>query len=269
MKATSPVPTILSLARRPALFGQCVLLALSGAAVADSELPTAQALLAAHIEAVGGEDVLNRQFESTTTGRFVMPAAGLEGTVKVFSRMPVERAVSIDLPDIGTIQSGYKDRSAWAVDPFMGPRLVTGAELDIQIESNEPGALFRSDEFVESMRTTEIAEYDGESCYKVFVKWKTGRESTDCYSTESGYLIATEFTVESPMGEVETTTVFTDYTVFESDGVELKLPATTVVTTMGQAQQLLIDSIELGAPADEHFALPPAIKTLKEDAQAD
>ena len=82
MNATSSVPTILSLSRRPVLFGQCVLLALSGAAVADSELPTAQSLLAAHIEATGGEDVMKLQFESTTSGRFVMPAAGLEGTVK-------------------------------------------------------------------------------------------------------------------------------------------------------------------------------------------
>ena len=66
------------------------------------------------------------------------------------------------------------------------------------------------------------------------------------------------------MGEVETVTVFDEYKTFESDGVGVLLPTTTSVTTMGQKQQLIIDSVELGAPADEYFELPPAIVTLME-----
>jgi hypothetical protein len=246
-------------------FSSLALLLGSTVSLADSELPEARSLVEAHIAASGGHDALERQMESTTTGRFVMPAAGMEGQMTLFSRLPTERAIRIELPGIGEIQSGYRDGQAWSVDPFMGPRLITGAELAMQIESNEPGALMRSDEFVDSMQTVGTAEYNGQSCYQVDVVWKSGRTSNDCYSVESGLLIASEGSVESPMGVMETTTVFSDYRTFESDGVEVTLPAMTEVTTMGQRQQLIIDSVELGRPADEHFELPPAIVTLMTD----
>lgn len=243
---------------------------LGGSAIAaENELPDARELLDAHLEASGGVESLQRSLESTTRGRFVMPAAGIEGQMTMFSRTPTERAISIDLEGLGTMQSGYKDRQAWSVDPFMGPRLISGPELDLQIESNEPGAMYRSDEFVESMETVRTAEYNGEACFEVEVVWKSGRESTDCYSKESGFLIASEATIESPMGEMQTVTVFTDYKTFGDDDEQVILPATTNVTTMGQQQQLIIDSVELGAPADEHFELPPAIQTLKESEASD
>ncbi len=237
--------------------------------VADSELPAARSLVDAHIEASGGEQAMLRQMDSTTTGRFVMPAAGMEGQMTMYSRTPTERVMMIELEGLGTIHTGYADRQAWSVDPFMGPRLITGEELTIQIESNEPAATIRSDEFVESMTTTGTAEYNGESCYEVEIVWKSGRESTDCYSQDTGLLLASTFTVESPMGQMETLTVFDEYKTFERDGVEFKLPVTTNVTTMGQEQQLIIDEIELGRPADEKFAVPPAIATLMEDKTAE
>ncbi|MEM7612095.1 MAG: hypothetical protein AAF270_10470 [Pseudomonadota bacterium] len=269
MNATSVASVFRLFARRPVVACQFLAVALAGNAIADTELPSAQSLLDAHIEATGGKESMNDQLESTVTGRFLMPAAGMEGQLTVYSRMPLERTVNIELPGIGSMQSGYKDRSAWSMDPFMGPRLVTGAELEVQIESNEPGALLRSDEFVESMRTVALAEFNGESCYKVEVKWKTGRETLDCYSVDNDYLIATESTMESPMGTMETTTVFTDYKTFTSNGIDMILPGTTLVTTMGQSQQVLIDSVELGAPDDDYFALPAAITTLLEDEQTE
>jgi hypothetical protein len=242
----------------------------SSLSFADSELPDARSLIDAHIEASGGMEIIERQLESTTRGRFVMPAAGMEGQLTLYSRLPTERISHIELPGIGAIHTGYKDGQAWSVDPFMGPRLVSGGELDLQIEANELGALIRSDEYVDAMQTVGLAEYNGESCYKVEISWKSGRESVDCYSVDTGFMVAQEATMESPMGVVESVTVFSDYTTFESNGVEIILPATTNVTTMGQQQQLIIDSVELGAPADENFELPAAIVTLMaDDAAAD
>jgi len=257
---------------RPRSLRSCltlIALALSSAPIhADSSLPDARSLVEGHIAASGGQSALERQMNSTMTGRFAMPAAGMEGQITLYSRTPTERAIEIDLPGIGLIQSGYSDGQAWSVDPFMGPRLMSGAELKMQIESNEPGALMRSDEFVDSMQTVGMAEYDGKACYEVDVVWKSGRESSDCYSVDSGLLLASEGRVESPMGVMETMTVFSDYKTYESDGVELILPAMTEVTTMGQQQQLIIDAIVLGSPADEYFDLPPAIVTLKADQAA-
>ena len=241
------------------------LLAMSASvSFADNELPSARSLVDAYIEASGGAEAMQQQMDSITKARFLMPAAGMQGQMTIYSRTPTERVVEIELEGLGMIHTGYNQGQAWSVDPFMGPRLITGDELEIQVETNELGAMVRSDEFVESMQTTGTAEYNGETCYEVEVVWKSGRETMDCYSKDSGLLLASSFTVESPMGEMQTVTVFDEYKTFESNGVEVLLPATTSVTTMGQEQQVVIDSIELGAPADENFALPPAIVTLME-----
>ncbi|MEN1728821.1 MAG: hypothetical protein AAGJ52_10330 [Pseudomonadota bacterium] len=240
----------------------------SSLSFADTELPDARSLVDGYVEAVGGMDAMMQSMDATMRGRFVMPAAGMEGEMVLYSRTPTERFMEIELPGLGSIRSGYKDGMAWSVDPFMGPRLITSAELDMQIEANEPGALARSEEYVESMQTVGTAEYNGESCYKVDVVWKSGRETSDCYAVDTGLLLASEATVESPMGMMETTTVFAEYKTFESNGVELKLPSTTNVTTMGQQQQLIVDALEIGEPAGDNFELPAAIVTLMDDDAA-
>lgn len=234
---------------------------LAGSALADSELPAARDLVDRHIEAIGGIAAVEAQTEFTMTGTFGTPAAGLTGQMTMVSRAPAESVVKIELPGIGLIHTGYTNGKAWSVDPFMGPRLLEGKELATQADANEPGAILRSDEFVASMSTTGLAEYNDQSCYKVEIEWRSGRESTDCYAVESGLLIATESTEESAMGVMQISTIMGGYETF--DGV--RLPTVSRILTMGQEQRLEIDSIEFGAPADEYFELPPAIQTLMAD----
>ncbi|AKS41232.1 hypothetical protein [Wenzhouxiangella marina] len=237
----------------------------SGPSLADEALPSARSLVDAHIEAAGGRDAIEAQADSTMTGRLRMPSAGLEGQLKLVSRQPGERVMQVELPGIGTIQSGYRDGTAWSVDPFMGPRLIEGQELAAQVEANEIGAILRSEEYVESMETVEQREYDGQACYAVEVRWKSGRESLDCYAVDSGLLLASESTEQSPMGEMETVMIFSDYQRF---GDSL-LPALTRLRTMGQEQHIVIDSVEFGPPEAANFELPPAIVTLMSDNSAD
>ncbi len=241
------------------------LMIVSVSGLADTELPAARDLVDRHIEAVGGEAALQAQLDSTLTGRFGMPAAGLEGSLKMVSRPPADRVMKVDLPGIGLIHTGYTNGKAWSIDPFLGPRLLEGKELAAQKEANEPGGMLRSDEFVASMTTTELTEYNDQSCYKVAIQWRSGRESSDCYSVSTGLLIATESTEESPMGVMEMTTLFSDYEHFG----EAQIPKTTRVLVMGQEQLIEIESVDFDTPSADHFGLPPAIKTLLEDQQDD
>ncbi|MEM1412148.1 MAG: hypothetical protein AAGH19_07285 [Pseudomonadota bacterium] len=261
---TLRTPTIL-----PTLLPILGLSLLSYSAFADSELPDARSLVEAHLAASGGKEALKLQGDSSMTGRFLMPAAGMQGNLKAYSRGASERVVNIELEGIGSIQSGYKDGKAWSMDPFTGPRWLSGVELDMQVETNEVGAMLRTDEYVESMQTVGTAEFDGKSCYEVAIVWKSGRESVDCYSTDTGFMLAQSATMESAMGSVETVMVFSDYESIESGGVEMSFPMTTTINSMGQQQQMIIDSIEIGTPADEVFTLPPAIAALQESADGE
>ena len=234
-------------------------LTLVGPALAE-ELPEARTLIDRHIEAIGGRAAVEAQTDSTMTGTFSMPAAGMEGTLVVASRAPAERVTRITLPGMGDILSGYSREVTWSMDPFTGPRLIEGDELQAQVEQAEPGAILRDAEYIAAAETVAVDEINDQECYRVRLEWKSGRETFDCYAVESGLLVAMESTQPSPMGDVEALTVVDEYERFDG----LLLPTVSRIEVMGQTQVLEVESIEFGAPDDALFERPAAIEGLIE-----
>lgn len=227
----------------------------------DHELPDARALIDRHIETVGGRAALEAQADAIMKGSFSMPAVGITGDLLVASRAPAERVIQIELPGMGSIKTGYSPDLAWSIDPFMGPRLIEGAEFEALTESSVPAAVMRDPEFVKSATTVELAEFLDQACYRVKLEWRSGRETFDCYAVESGLLIATESTESSPMGEMQTVTLMGEHK--EMHG--FLVPTVTRVQTMGQEQVLTMTEFKLESPDPALFELPPAIQTLVED----
>ncbi|HKL49862.1 MAG TPA: hypothetical protein VJ902_07690 [Wenzhouxiangellaceae bacterium] len=237
--------------------------ALSGPMFAD-ELPEARALIDRYIEEIGGREAVLAQTDSTMTGRFSMPAAGMEGTLVVASRAPAERVTRISLPGMGEILSGYSRDVTWSMDPFTGPRLIEGDELQFQAEQSEPGAILRDPAYVESAETVGTAQVNGQDCFRVRLRWKSGRETFDCYATASGLLVGMESTQPSPMGDVQAVMSVDEYRRFDG----MLVPAITRVEVMGQTQLLEIDKVAFGTPDDSFFARPAAIEGLIDQRNA-
>lgn len=236
---------------------------LSNAVWAESsaELPDARHLIDRHIEAIGGREALLAQNEAVMHGEFAMPAAGVTGSMMMASRASGDRVMVIELPGLGEMRSGYSRDLAWSIDPFLGPRLIEGDELAAQVERMEPGAVLRDSEFVASASTLELANFADQDCYRVELKWRSGRSSHDCYAVDSGLLIAMESVETSPMGEVESLSLLGEYETMHG----LLVPTVTRVQVMGQEQIVTISEISLETPDDALFELPPPIRTLLED----
>ena len=229
-------------------------------AAEEADLPDARTLIDRHLEASGGRDALMAQTEGTMEGEFAMPAAGMTGSLMVASRDGNERVIRIELPGVGEIKTGFSPDLAWSIDPFMGPRLIEGAEFDALAESSLPEAILRDPGMV-TATTVEQAEFLDQACWRVKLEWQSGRTTHDCYAIDSGFLIATESVEVSPMGELQTTTLMDDYQEFEG----FKIATTTRVLVMGQEQVLTMNSFSMEAPDPALFELPPAIQTLLED----
>lgn len=226
------------------------------------ELPAARDLIERHIEAVGGREAVLAQVESTMTGRLEFPAAGMSGPLTIASRPPSDRVMIVELPGMGEIRTGYSPELAWSVDPFMGPRILTGPERDAMTEQAEPRAMLRDPEFFSTIETVGETELDnGATCYRVRLEWQSGRESFDCYHAESGLLVEMEMTQPSPMGEISSVTRMRDYQEF-GDG---RIATRTSIRVMGQQQLLIIEEVEFGPPDAQLFEPPPAIDTLIQD----
>lgn len=233
--------------------------ALAPAAASAQQLPPAQQLVQRYVQAIGGRDALLAPRTTRTRGTFEMPASGLTGELEVLAGKPNRVATRVTIPGLGEIRNGYDGTTGWSVDPMMGARLLSEAELAAAREQADPMAAVRDPSVFTSMTTVEQTAMGGQACYKVRLVWKSGRESFDCYAVDSGLLVGSITNQESPMGTMSVTTLVSDYKNFGG----VRMPTRMTQEAMGQQQVMTITSVEFDVVDDAAFALPAEIAALK------
>jgi hypothetical protein len=197
-------------------------------------------------------------------GTFEMPAAGVKGDVSLVQAAPDRMAMTMNIPGMGQMMTGYNGTVGWAVNPMQGPRVLEGAELDQLRDQAGLSAMLRAADRVRSAETVELTTMGGQACYKVKIIFTTGRESYDCYSPETGLLVGMIQRQESPMGSVEVTTVVSDWKEFGG----IKVPTVARAQMMGQEMVQTVDHLEFDRPEDvKALEIPEAVKPLVKPKQ--
>jgi hypothetical protein len=229
------------------------------AASSTSSLPSGRAIIDRYVQAIGGREAVLRHKTIRSVGTFEMPAAGVKGDLSVVQATPNKMALTMNIPGMGQMNTGFDGTTGWSINPMQGPRLLEGKELEQIREDAGPAATLRGPERVRSAETIELTTMGGQSCYKVRIVSVSGRESFDCYSPETGLLVGMTQRQESPMGTVEVTTLFSDWKEFGG----LKTATRLRQQMMGQEQILMIDRLEFDRPEDaKAVELPEQVKPL-------
>lgn len=240
-------------------------LALVPATLTAQDLPPAEELIDRYVEVIGGRDAVLGAVGSHSKGTFSMPMAGLEATMEVYTATEPNRMLSvIEVPGMGTIQQGYTGEYGWSVDPNLGPRLLEGQELESMREGASNAASVRDPSLFRERTTVERTEMNGEACYKVRLVWQSGRETFDCYSVDSGLLVASQSNEETPMGTIPVVTLISDYEQFG----DIRSPTRITQQMMGQEQIITMDWVEYGDIEDDRFTPPAVIQTLIEQKES-
>jgi hypothetical protein len=228
-------------------------------------LPAASEVIDRYVEAIGGRAAFDGQPASHATGTFSMPMAGLEAAMEIYSDSDPDRMVTIvEIPGMGTIYEGYTGGYGWAMDPNLGPRLLEGMELAAMSEGASTEGSLRDASMFSERTTVEETEMNGEACYKVRLVWNSGRETTDCYSVETGLRVSSETVQSTPMGDVPVVSLMSDYQEF--DGI--RMPTRITQQMMGNEQIITLDAVEFGGVSEDKFTPPPAIQTLIEEKES-
>jgi hypothetical protein len=224
-----------------------------------TSLPAGRAIIDRYVQAIGGRDAVMRHTSIRYVGTVEMPAAGMKGNLTLVQAAPNKMAMTVDLPGMGQMVSGYDGAVGWSINPIQGPRVLEGKELDQLREDAGPSAMLRSPDRIRSVETIELTTMGGHACYKVKITYNSGRESFDCYSSETGLLVGMTQTQESPMGSVQVTTLFDDWKEFGG----LKTATKMRQQMLGQEQVLTIDRLEFDRPEDaKAVEVPEQIKPL-------
>jgi hypothetical protein len=229
------------------------LLATGAASGAAQDLPAASDVLARYQQAVGGREALAAHQSIHSVGELSMPAQGLSAEFESYSARPNRSATRVSIAGFGEIRSGFTGEVAWSLNPMEGPRVMSGKELAQAAEESTFESSLRLAEVIESAETVERTKIGGRDCLKVRLTWKSGRQTHDCYSEETGLLVGSIATQETNMGALESVTLFDEYREFGG----LRMPTRVTIQVMGMEQIINIRDIHFDV-ADAGVFTPPA-----------
>lgn len=245
--------------RRPGLRALALVFATAfPTTVAAQDLPPAQDVIDHYLEAIGGREAASAAVASRATGTFAIPAMGVTGDLETVNSPQGAMAMKVTIPGMGDMLSGYTGEVGWSMDPMTGARLLEGGELDAMREQADPRYAVRDAALFQSFETVGENAFDDEACWEVRYTWQSGRVTNECYSKESGLLIATTTTQETPMGEVEVVSRLLEYQRFG----DLLYPTVLRQQMMGQEQVMTLVDIETGNVDLSLLEPPAAIVTL-------
>lgn len=240
---------------RPAFLAFTVIAAIAPQLAAQ----TPAAILDRYNKAVDPKGMIPSIQGMRTTVTMEMPAMGMNMTINSAALRPNQIIVDTEVPGMGTMRQGFDGTTAWASDPMQGPRILTGMEAASLVENSSFNSMTRSPDLFSAMEAAGTADVDGDAASCVKFTWKSGRETTDCFSNASGLLTRTIAKQVTQAGEVEVEMFMKDYRNING----MMVPHRIESNMMGMQMIITTTSIDFTAPAASLFELPAEIKALK------
>ncbi len=229
---------------------------------AAGSLPSAKDVIARHVAAIGGREVVLRLTSMRGKGHFVMPTQGLSGEFEFLRATPNRQIVRVTVANVGQITTGFDGKVGWLLNPFNGASLLEGQMLDQSRDEADFYSQLHQEQNFKSMNTVQRTPFAGQECYEVKLVWKSGRETTEFYSASTGLQVGVRQQQQTAQGQAEVTTRLSDYKKFGD-----LLQPTKIAQKMGEVEQTItITSITFDPIPDSEFALPEAVKTLLKPA---
>jgi len=224
-------------------------------------LPAAGDLFAKYRLAIGGEAAIRKYTTRRTTGRFELPAQGIGGVFELLAAAPDRMRIRIDLGGLGTMQRGYDGTTGWALDPAVGPRVITGAELDEMRHSADFYYDLHDPKTFKSATVVERAPFEGRECYTVKIIRPSGFEVLEYYDVITGLIDGFRMSSTSSMGTVPSVvTVLEEYKPY--GGVQTATRARQ--RAMGIESVMVVTAVDYTPLPASAFDLPAEIRALKQ-----
>lgn len=212
--------------------------------VAAENLPDGFDLLEKHIEAVGGQEAVDKVKAVRMNATFKMPAMGMTGDLLIQLKGPSQMAVVVELPGMGEIHQGADGEQAWASPaPGIPAMIVEGPQAQALIDQ----ARFR-DEYTprksyESAKTIGQEMFNDEMVYTVeLVKKDSDITTLGLFSVASGLRVAEKSKSTPESDTYDLVTAMGDYRKVD----DLVLFAHKMTVTTPQFDQIIeMNKIEI------------------------
>jgi hypothetical protein len=238
-------------------------LAVAGAALAQETkpkpadaLPTADQIIEKYVQAVGGKAAIEKINSQVAKGTLEIPAAGLTGSVEIYKKGPNKLVTIASIAGLGEIKEGYDGTTAWSANPMTGLRDKAGVELaNAKLEAE----LHRDIKLKQLYPTMVVKGKDKVGDKDVYIVEATPKEGSVekwYFDAQTGLLLRTDSTQESPEGSVPVEVYIDEYKEF--DGV--KMPVSTRISTPTYVITVKTPDVKNNVPVEDAKFTKPAAK---------
>jgi hypothetical protein len=236
-----------------------VLLALAQAPAPAAPARSAEAILADHVNAIGGAKALQRHKSMRMKRTVTVTGMGIEGTEERWGAAGNKSLSVTTVPGIGTIRQGSDGKVFWSEDPINGPRLLEGAEREqARLMAQWNGELYFAKLYkaIKPVPPPATAPKTALECLEMTPA--VGAGTTSCFDATTHLQVYQVGRQATPQGEIPVEAHFSDWRLY--DGV--KMP-TLERTTAGPTS---IEARLTEVKFDEPFA--PGLFALKSKTPA-
>ncbi len=222
-------------------------------------LPAASEILSRYTRAVGGERAIRKYRSRRALGRFELRAQGIAGPLEILAAAPNRIRIRITLAGLGEMLRGYDGAIGWSMDPAIGPRVLSGGELEETLYSADFYADIYNPADYASTTVVARAPFEGHDCFTVKLVRRSGFESVEYFDAGSGLKLGSRMTSTSMMGSVpDVVTTYGEYRDFGG----ILTPITALQRAMGVESLLTLERVEYDTVRDEELRPPPVILAL-------
>jgi zinc protease len=234
------------------------------AAAGSQEVPTAESVLERYIEVTGGKAAHQALHNEAATGTVEVVGMGLRGTIVARAAAPDKSYSSLDIAGAGIMEEGTNGGEAWERSSVQGPRIRSGEERTAALREAAFNSHLRWRELYAKVEFAGIEAIGERPCFKLVLTPAGEKPLTHYYDQETGLLVKISRIVVSPMGEMPSETLVSDYR--EVSGV--KIPHSLKHRVLTQEIQVQLDQVRCNTelPANA-FNLPDDVKALLEKKQ--
>ncbi|MCH7525940.1 MAG: hypothetical protein IID39_00750 [Planctomycetes bacterium] len=238
-------------------------------APARDSLPSGEKIMDNYVRNTGGKAAYKRITNRVMKGKLAMAAMNMTMSFVEYSAEPNYSYSRMESEMMGTVEEGTNGDVAWSIHPMRGNNLKSGAERDLALRDGFFHNWLKWRDIYTEAKCVDVAEFEGEKCYKVVLTPKAGDELTQFFEKDTGLLRGIEMSMETMMGKMAVTVILQDYKevygILYPHIVTQKLPQMEMV--------LAVESIEhnVDMPKDR-FKLPDeivALIELQKDAEKD
>jgi hypothetical protein len=124
--------------------------------------PSAESILAAHVQAIGGPDAIARVESLVIESTIELAAKNLRGTATMWWTDGKYRVVEA-IEGLGTTSAGFDGRRVWRDDAFNGARELDGGEAELYRRGSSPFLVADWQQYFERAELLGSREVDGET----------------------------------------------------------------------------------------------------------